>query len=259
MSEWRDVVLDEVVAFVDGDRGKNYPKKHEFMEHGHCLFLDTSNVREDGFDFSNKTYISKEKDELLNKGRLSRNDIVLTTRGTLGNVGFYSNSVPFECIRINSGMLILRAKEGLLPEYLYFIVRSRDFRMQVMGAKSGSAQPQIPVKTLRNVMVKLPSIETQKRIVEILSAYDELIENNRKQIKLLEEAAQRLYKEWFVDLRFPGYETVSINPETNLPEGWKVVRIADICEKIQSGSTPSRANNSYWSSRNMPWYNAHVR
>lgn len=227
MSEWREVNLGEVVTFVDGDRGKNYPKKQDFMESGYCLFLDTSNVREDGFDFSSRTYISKEKDELLNKGRLARNDVVLTTRGTLGNVGFYSDAVPYGCIRINSGMLILRAREDLLPEYLYFVVRSRDFRMQVMGAKSGSAQPQIPIKTLKNVLVKLPSVNLQKRIVEMLSAYDELIENNRNQIKLLEEAAQRLYKEWFIDFKFPGYETTPIDPETSLPEGWKRTTIGN--------------------------------
>jgi type I restriction enzyme S subunit len=117
MSEWRECKLGFApLEILDGDRGKNYPAQDEFQTSGHCLFLSTKNVRVDGFDFSDCQYISKERDELLRKGKLKRNDIVLTTRGTVGNIGFFDDSVKFENIRINSGMVIIRPNEDeLLP------------------------------------------------------------------------------------------------------------------------------------------------
>ena len=84
-------IIDAPLEIIDGDRGSNYPKKSEFSESGYCLFLDTKNVRPNGFDFSQCHFITKEKDQVLSKGKLSRNDIVMTTRGTIGNVGFFNS------------------------------------------------------------------------------------------------------------------------------------------------------------------------
>jgi predicted nucleotidyltransferase len=122
--EWRECKLgDAPLEILDGDRGKNYPSQDEFKTSGHCLFLSTKNVRVDGFDFSDCQYISKERDELLRKGKLKRNDIVLTTRGTVGNIGFFDDSVQFENIRINSGMVIIRPNEAeLLPSFNYYVL-----------------------------------------------------------------------------------------------------------------------------------------
>ena len=92
------------VEIIDGDRGKEYPKQSDFQDAGYCLFLNTSNVRQDGFDFASCQFISEDKDRRLRKGRLKRNDLVMTTRGTIGNVAFFSENVPFEQIRINSGI-----------------------------------------------------------------------------------------------------------------------------------------------------------
>ncbi|MEK7103209.1 MAG: restriction endonuclease subunit S, partial [Patescibacteria group bacterium] len=104
----------EVIAFgdesylqiIDGDRGKNYPSKHDFSTEGHCLFLNTSNVRKGEFNFSKMDFISKEKDTGLRKGKLMRGDVVLTTRGTLGNTAYYGPDISYNDIRINSGMVI---------------------------------------------------------------------------------------------------------------------------------------------------------
>jgi len=86
---WKEFSLSEApLEIIDGDRGKNYPSQEEFMSIGQCLFLSTKNVRFNGFDFSDCQFVSKERDELLRKGKLKRNDVVLTTRGTIGNIGF---------------------------------------------------------------------------------------------------------------------------------------------------------------------------
>lgn len=225
---WKREKLKNVCEFIDGDRGKNYPSNGELFDNGDCLFLNTGNVTATGFDFTSCQFIADEKDRALRKGKLLRGDVVLTTRGTLGHVAYYSDAIPFDRIRINSGMLIARSSVHLLPNYLFYAFRDPMFQAMIDGVRSGSAQPQLPAKTLKEMTIPVPTLEEQKRIADILSAYDKLIENNRRQIALLEEAAQRLYKEWFVDLRFPGYETTPIID--GLPEGWRKGKLDEIVE-----------------------------
>lgn len=225
---WKREKLKNVCEFIDGDRGKNYPSNGELFDNGDCLFLNTGNVTATGFDFTSCQFIADEKDRALRKGKLLRGDVVLTTRGTLGHVAYYSDAIPFDRIRINSGMLIARSSVHLLPNYLFYAFRDPMFQAMIDGVRSGSAQPQLPAKTLKEMTIPVPTLEEQKRIADILSAYDKLIENNRRQIALLEEAAQRLYKEWFVDLRFPGYEIEPIID--GLPEGWRKGKLDEIVE-----------------------------
>ena len=184
------------IDIIDGDRGLNYPKLNEFYENEHCLFLNTSNVTLTGFNFTKCQFINIEKDEKLRKGKLKRNDVVLTTRGTLGNSGFYSENIVFENIRINSGMVLLRSKntEELDPFYIYYSIRESNFQTQIANARSGSAQPQLPIGTLKKLTISKPPLATQRKIASILSAYDDLIENNLKRIKLLEESIRTHYK-----------------------------------------------------------------
>lgn len=111
--ESKKYILSDLVATIEGDRGKNYPKREEFLSNGYCLFLTAQNVRPYGWQFENNTFISAEKDCVLRSGKLQRNDIVITTRGTLGNVAVYDESVPYENIRVNSCMLILRNQRRL--------------------------------------------------------------------------------------------------------------------------------------------------
>ena len=114
--------MGELAEIVDGDRGKNYPQQHEFQNDGYCLFLNTGNVTETGFSFENNQFISKEKSDMLRKGMLKRRDIVYTTRGTVGNAAFYDDEIPYEHVRINSGMVIIRPNEEIVcVEFLYQI------------------------------------------------------------------------------------------------------------------------------------------
>ena len=155
------------------------------------MFLNAGNVTPNGFSFEENLFISQEKDNVLRKGKLQRGDIVYTTRGTVGNAALYSTTVPFENIRINSGMVILRCHKDIVDRrYLYQILKSEYFRPYFKKYCTGSAQPQLPIMNFSKIELDLPSIETQRRIADILSAYDDLIENNRKQIKMLEEELQ---------------------------------------------------------------------
>ena len=243
--------IGEISEIIDGDRGKNYPQQHEFSDNGYCLFLNTGNVTAEGFSFVSNQYISKEKCDSLRKGKLQRRDIVYTTRGTVGNAAFYSHTVPYEHIRINSGMVIIRPNEEMVcTEYLYQVLKSAHYRPFFKSFCTGSAQPQLPIKNFSTIELNFPELLVQRKIASILCSYDDLIENNQKQIKLLEEAAQRLYKEWFVDLRFPGYENTPV--VDGVPEGWITGKFSDYTD-IMSGGTPKTDVAEYYRG-SIPFY-----
>ena len=119
-------------------------------------------------------------------------------------------------------------KEKCFPKYIYYQLRSPFMGRWLETISIGATMPSLNTGLLSGIEIFLPTIEEQKRIAGILSAYDSLIENNQEQIKLLEEAAQRLYKEWFVDLRFPDYETTPI--VDGVPEGWSMCTAGNVIE-----------------------------
>jgi type I restriction enzyme S subunit len=231
---WTETTLAEApIEIIDGDRGKNYPTQNELLDEGYCLFLSATNVTKDGFAFDKCQFITEQKDEALRKGRVRRNDVVLTTRGTLGNVAYYSNDVPFEHVRINSGMVTIQAaQEELSPRYLYYYLKSDLFQAQVRALQSGAAQPQLPIRDIKKIKISYPDTTTQGRIAEVVGAYDDLIENNRRRIALLEEAARLLYREWFVHFRFPGHEHVKI--VNGVPEGWEIKKVGDLLARVKA-------------------------
>lgn len=162
--------LSDIAITVDGDRGKNYPKKEEFGKEGYCLFLTAANVKPYGWAFEDNTFISKEKDSILHGGRLEKNDIVITTRGTLGNIAVYDDTVPYDAVRINSCMLIVRVTDDAVsPYYLAQYLMSPMFKYQVAKLKSGTAQPQIPASVLREIPLKIPAIDIQIAIIDELT------------------------------------------------------------------------------------------
>lgn len=188
------------IQLIDGDRGKNYPKQADFSEDGFCLFLSAKNVTSSGFEFSERSYISSEKDELLRAGKLQRGDIVVTTRGTIGNVAYYGDDVPFDHIRINSGMMIFRADENRWNKrFLYFLLTSSFIRQQIDSLTSGSAVPQLPARDLKKF--SLPNIPKiiQDRIERVVGDLSDKIKFNRQTNQTLEQIAQAIFKSWFVD------------------------------------------------------------
>lgn len=135
-------------------------------------------------------------------------------------------------------------------DYVYYFLSQEKVKIELASKAGGAAnQANISPSDVKNLYIPFPEIKIQQRIASILLAYDNLIENNQKQIKLLEEAAQRLYKEWFVDLRFPGYETTPV--VHGVPEGWKIHRVSDF-GKIITGKTPSSSCPQYYNG-NIPF------
>lgn len=171
--DWEEKKLGDcdLLEIIDGDRGKNYPTKKDFLDKGFCLFMNTKNVRPDGFEFNTTMFISEAKDKAMGKGKLERNDVVMTTRGTIGNLGIYDDKVEYDNIRINSGMLIFRPNQKYITsKYLFELLRSAIIKTQIRKHVSGAAQPQLPIKTLINFSLPVPRyIKRQETIVLELS------------------------------------------------------------------------------------------
>lgn len=189
--------LGDLVDFIDGDRGKNYPTFDEFTSTGYCLFLNASNVTSTGFNFDNCMFVSEEKDKLMNKGHLSPYDIVLTSRGTLGNVALYDKHIKYENVRINSGMLIIRPKtKRLSPYFIYALLKSSYMKAAIERFKSGSAQPQLPIKDLQKITFEIPESDTVLVALDRqFLAVEESISINNNEIGNLKELSNVLLAE----------------------------------------------------------------
>lgn len=169
--------------------------------------------------FSETQFISQRKDALLNNGRLCRGDIVITTRGTVGNVALYSPQVPYENIRINSGMLIIRCANNISNQYLYQVLRSEWFQKQIMAVQSGSAQPQLPKSHFLKMNIPLPPLPIQEKIASILQLIDDKITTNNSINDNLEQQAQAVFRQELLQ-----------NGE--LPPNWTTGSLLDIADYL---------------------------
>jgi restriction endonuclease S subunit len=194
VTEWVVVRLgDAKIEIIDGDRGVNYPSKEDFSSEGYCLFLNTSNVRNGNFNFDTLQFISKTKEDKLRKGRLQRNDIVLTTRGTVGNIALYDETIPYEIMRINSGMVLLRSELTCIePKYIVDLFQSPIIWNQLDRMMSGSAQPQLPIRNMVELKIPLPPLDIQRVIVARIERERAIVEGNRELIKIHEAKIKKV-------------------------------------------------------------------
>ena len=221
MSEWKKVKLKDCCHSIsDGDHLPP-PKSNSGVPFVTIANIDATNH----IDFGNTMFVPLEYYNNLNDIRKAKcNDILYSVVGSFGKPVLIKENIPFAFQR---HIAILRPNNEIADSrFLYYVMLTRDFFMQADTVAIGAAQRTISLTALRNMEVKLPSMETQHRIASILSRYDSLIENYQKQIKLLGEAAQRLYKEWFIDLHFPGHENTNIID--GVPEGWEKKKVGDI-------------------------------
>ena len=190
--------------------------------------------------YDTETYISKEGLARSSAKLIPANSVIIAMYGqgdTAGRVAI--NKIPLSTNQACCNLIINH--EIADYEYVYYTLSALYYRL--VSLKNGGAQPNLNAGIIKEIEIPFPKLSKQKKIASILSNYDYLIENNQKQIKLLEEAAQRLYKEWLVDLRFPGYENVEI--VDGLPEGWIYKRVDEFGEVI-TGKTPSTSKTEYF-------------
>ena len=215
----------------------------EYVDNGIPFYRSKEIIeKKQGKLISEPLYISEEKyEEIKNKfGVPCVGDMLLTSVGTIG-IPYIVKSTDKFYFKDGNLTWFKNFNNKLLSKYLFYWICSPKGAKTLYNTTIGSSQKALTIAALKNIEIELPALEIQNKIVSILSAYDDLIENNQKQIKLLEEAAQRLYKEWFVDLRFPGYETTLIID--GVPEGWRKSLVGECAIILRRGISPAYNEN----------------
>lgn len=179
--EWKVKRFSELnIEVIDGDRGEKYPTEKELLGDGYCVFLNNKNIENGKFIFDTTQFISEEKDKKLRKGKLFPEDIVITTRGTVGNISYFDKATKFKIIRINSGMIIIRNYQTNFMPIFFLNLWNYIFEKQYSLFQSGSAQPQLPIRILNYFHFIKPEVPEQSRIAYILSQANETIEKEVK-------------------------------------------------------------------------------
>lgn len=240
--KWEKVKLGNVTDSCLGkmlDQNKN---KGDYQP-----YLANVNVRWGEFDLEDLPLMKFEESE-QERYELKYGDLVICEGGEPGRCAIWKEQIPN--MKIQKALHRVRVHDCLDYRYLFYWFLLAGKTGELDQYFTGATIKHMPGQKLKEVVIDKPPLEIQHRIADILSAYDDLIENNQKQIKLLEEAAQRLYKEWFVDLRFPGYENTKI--VDGVPEGWQYEKLGDLV-KTTSGGTPSRRKSEYYVNGNIRW------
>lgn len=191
--------------------------------------LRTSDIREGKINLENLNCVTKEVyEKWTRRGKLQKGDVIFTREAPLGEVGLVREEKNYF---LGQRLVLFRANNKMCDgRFLMYSLLWHDNKQAIISKGVGSTVAHLRVPECENIEIKVPDLDVQHRIADILSAYDDLIENNQKQIKLLEEAAQRFYKEWFVDLRFPGHENTKI--VDGVPEEWRKFPLEEIAPVV---------------------------
>jgi type I restriction enzyme, S subunit len=248
--KWRTMPLDAIkapvrYAFVGGPFGSNLTTR-DYVDEG-VPVIRGSNLPTDGSFYDDEfVFVSEKKADDLRSNVALPGDLVFTQRGTLGQVGVIPRDSRFERYIISQSQMKLTVDPEIADSYfVYYFFRQAATVKRVINYALTSGVPHINLGILKEFEITLPMIDCQHRIAEVLSAYDDLIENNRRRMVLLEKATRHLYREWFVRFRFPGHEHTRI--ASGLPTGWTRVTLGSVTSKIGSGSTPRGGEASYLS------------
>jgi type I restriction enzyme S subunit len=213
------------------------------------IFLGIKNVGESGqLDLSDVRHISEaEYPRWIKRVEPQHGDIVFSYEATLNRYAIIPKGFR-GCL--GRRMALIRPNESkACGRFLYYYFFSQEWRNVIaQNTLIGSTVDRIPIAKFPDFPITVPTLSTQRKIAAILSAYDNLIENNLRRIKILEEMAQNLYREWFVKFRFPGHQYARFIDSTlgRIPEGWEVKALGELCTQMQSGGTPSRKKSEFW-------------
>lgn len=243
--------LEEItISITDGKHGDCKPD-----ENSGYYFISCKDVHDGIIDYSNARQITQEDfADTHRRTLLEPNDILITNSGTIGRMALVKDRPETNRTTFQKSVAIVKPDTSkVVPKYLYY--RLRDCVNDFVNQSNGSAQKNLLLGTMRNFSISYPEDkDAQKRLAEILGKYDDLIENNQKQIKLLEEAAQRLYKEWFVDFHFPGNEKTEI--VDGVPEGWHIGTVQEIIEYHDTKRKPLSGQQREKMKGNYRYYGA---
>lgn len=243
---WEKVKLKDVCTLIVDcphstapNEGKGYPLiRTPNIGRGRLLLDGVHRVSKAVYDRRNIRAIPQE------------NDLIFAREATAGNVAIVQKN---EKVCLGQRTVLLRPDPKYVDsDYLVYCLLAPEQQYNLLGSANGSTVAHVNLPVIRNLTISLPPLDVQKRIGQVLKTYDDLIENNRRQVRLLEEAAQRLYKEWFVKFHFPGWEETKM--VDGLPVGWKKGRAEDFFD-ITIGKTPPRAQQEWFENagQGVPW------
>lgn len=231
MSEWRKVKLGEISKCIQTGPFGSQLHQSDYSDCGIPVVMP-KDIINGHIDETTIAHVEQHHVDRLYRHKISKGDILYARRGDVGKCAFaVENQEGWLC---GTGCLrVTINKELAYPKFVFFQLQKREIIGWVEKHAIGATMLNLNTSILSEVPIELPSLNTQKQVVDILSRYDSLIENYQKQIKLLEEAAQRLYKEWFVDLHFPGHEKTKI--VDGVPEGWERKTVEDSLNQHMNG------------------------
>ena len=253
MISWKRVRLGELIQVRHGFAFRG----EYFSDHGKYIVLTPGNFFDEG-GFKPKSGVEKfyaappPNEHILRRGDL----VVAMTEQVEGLLGS-SALIPVSDTYLHNQRigLVVPLSDQVDREFLYYLFNTKKVRDQIQATATGSKIRHTAPSRIEDVIVDFPPLSVQQKLAAILSAYDDLIENNNRRIKLLEEMAQRIYREWFVDFRFPGHEVIPpIESESGpIPDGWKVSPIGNVTT-VMGGGTPSKTVPQFWEDGDIVWY-----
>ena len=219
-------------------------------------YIRGRDIRDGKITFDDPVYVLDEDFEKIKRYTVDSGDVCITIVGNIGDVGITPPSLHRASLTENAVKLV-NLREDIDALFLMYARLTPDAQHQMKLSAAGAAQPKLGIYKVNEIKVPAPPLPIQRRIASILSAYDELIENNQRRIKILESMARALYREWFVHFRFPGYESVPRVPSPlgEIPQGWEVKKLGDVFQTVLGG-TPSRARPEFWVGGTVPWINS---
>lgn len=253
--EWKYYKMDDVIDEISmGPFGSDVKK--EFYVNKGIPILNGSNLQ--GFKLQENSfgYLTEEKADSLNKCNAHRGDIIVTHRGTLGQIVYVPSDSKYDRYVISQSQFRFRCKPDLVDvQYLVYYFHTREGQYKILANASQVGVPALAraTSTFRLIDIKLPSLADQRRIASILSSLDRKIELNNKINADLEEMAQAIFKNWFVDFE-PFKDGKFVDSELGMiPEGWKVGRLTDVI-KLMPGGTPKTSEPLYWDNGTIPFF-----
>jgi type I restriction enzyme S subunit len=252
-SDWKSFKLSEITYKI-GSGATPRGGKNSYKASGISL-VRSLNVYDFKFKIKDLAYIDEEQAKKLSNVTLEESDILLNITGaSVARCTIIPDGIlP---ARVNQHVAIIRIKKNIAdPYFVLYAINSNYYKHRLLSlAQGGATREALTKEMIEKFEINLPPLTTQQKIASILSTYDDLIENNHHRISILEEMAQKLYREWFVKFRFPEHEDVKmVDSELGeIPEGWVVSKIADMY-KTSSGGTPSRKEPEYYDNGHIPW------
>lgn len=253
--EWKHYKMDELIEEISMGPFGSDVKKEFYVDNG-VPILNGSNLQ--GFKLQEDSfgYLTKEKADSLKKCNAHRGDIIVTHRGTLGQIVYVPVNSKYDRYVISQSQFRFRCKADLVDvQYLVYYFHTREGQYKILANASQVGVPALAraTSTFRLIDIKLPSLKDQRRIASILSSLDRKIELNNKINADLEEMAQAIFKNWFVDFE-PFKDGKFVDSELGMiPEGWKVGRLTDVI-KLMPGGTPKTSEPLYWDNGTIPFF-----